>query len=317
MGLQELEHNLCLVVMDAIHKLDRNFGWNKTIGFLRGSKSGFILRHDLGENEYYGALASVSAAAIDTVISYLLGMGYLLLEGVGRYSKPVIVVSDSGKDVLSGKVVQRLEAGIFSKKEVGLKNEQLYNELNELRYKLAKRDGKPSFCICINETIIAMANQRPKTKEELEKIKGVGKKFIENYADDFLLAIVEDHVEIVEAVPPSQAVGKGFECKCSVSIFNPEELRLIQETGELVEKLVSGDVRPGTEDLERLLSVCSGDEKPTTPLEKVWSKYYRRMAWEADPDNAKASTIEWADPGEDWYSRKAWKEERKRRYRAG
>jgi len=34
-----LEHSLCITVLEAISQIPKNFGYNKTIGFLRGAKS--------------------------------------------------------------------------------------------------------------------------------------------------------------------------------------------------------------------------------------------------------------------------------------
>ena len=62
----------------------------------------------------------------------------------------------------------------------------LLSRLKELRLSLAKEQGKPAFVVFADRTLIAMAAQRPQTKEQMLSVNGVGPAKWEKYGDAFL-----------------------------------------------------------------------------------------------------------------------------------
>lgn len=61
--------------------------------------------------------------------------------------------------------------------------------LKQKRREIAQREGKELFKIFHNSVLEATATVRPKNKEELAEIKGWGKKKIEKYGDEIIIAI--------------------------------------------------------------------------------------------------------------------------------
>ena len=184
--IDNLDHSLCIAILAALAEIPKNFGYTKTIAFLRGAKSRFILRNKLDKNEFYGCFSTFNKELLETLIEYLHKQCLIEIQEVGRFHRPTLVISKFGLRVLGGRENITLKSGIFFKKNIDLQNEELYNKLSDLRYKIAQKKKLPSFCICANESIILMANKKPKSKEDLLKIKGIGEKFIQNYSEEFL-----------------------------------------------------------------------------------------------------------------------------------
>ena len=71
---------------------------------------------------------------------------------------------------------------------------KMYNELNRLRSKLKKLDERVQSrapLICTDEALRQMIKFRPKKVSDFEGIAGVGKTFIDNYAEQFLKIILK------------------------------------------------------------------------------------------------------------------------------
>ncbi|MBR9692678.1 hypothetical protein GOV07_01970 [Candidatus Woesearchaeota archaeon] len=185
--IEDLEHSLCIVVLAAIAEIPKNFGYTKTIGFLKGSKSRYVIQNKLDKNEYFGILSAFSSSILESIIGYLHDQSLIEKVEVGKFNRPTLVVSKFGLRVLGKREKIKLNAHIFNKKEeINVSDEVFYQKISKLRYEIAKRENLPAFCICTNETLIEITNQKPKTKEELLNIKGVGEKFIDNYSEEFL-----------------------------------------------------------------------------------------------------------------------------------
>jgi|TARA_Y100000034_G_scaffold81083_1_gene97212 ATP-dependent DNA helicase RecQ len=189
--INKLDESLCIAVLAALAEIPKNFGYTKTIAFLRGSKSGFVIRNKLNENKYYGCFSVFSKESLERVIEYLFKEALIEIEELGRFNRPVLRISKFGLMVLGGREEITLKSDLFFKKHIDIQDEDLYDKLNELRYNMARKAKLPSFCICTNETIIDIANKKPQTKEDLLEIKGIGEKFIEKYSEEFL-EIIKD-----------------------------------------------------------------------------------------------------------------------------
>ena len=67
----------------------------------------------------------------------------------------------------------------------------LYNKLKLFRSKLAKEKNIPPYCIFHNKVLNSLSTYKPKNKNEMEQIKGVGKTFIDVYSEQVLNFILE------------------------------------------------------------------------------------------------------------------------------
>jgi superfamily II DNA helicase RecQ len=60
-------------------------------------------------------------------------------------------------------------------------NPGVLDELKKWRRDIAAERSIPAYCVFHDSTLIGIANRLPKTEEELEEIKGIGRKKIEDY----------------------------------------------------------------------------------------------------------------------------------------
>ncbi len=67
--------------------------------------------------------------------------------------------------------------------------EKLFNELKELRRKIADKEGYPHYIIFHDMVLKRFAKLKPRTEEEMKKIEGVGEKNFEKYGMSFLSVI--------------------------------------------------------------------------------------------------------------------------------
>jgi len=195
--LEKLDYYLCVSVLAAIAEIPRNFGKDKSIAFLQGSKSDFIVKHKLNESPYYGCFSIFPKEVIETIIDLLIKEQLIQVEEVGQYNRPIITISSLGIKVLEDGKELCLESGIFTKKELQINDYILYDKLKELRINLANKENLPAYCICMNRSIISMANSKPTTEDELRKIKGIGPIFIKKYSDVFLKLINNYNTQVI------------------------------------------------------------------------------------------------------------------------
>jgi ATP-dependent DNA helicase RecQ len=65
----------------------------------------------------------------------------------------------------------------------------LFDELKQLRARLASERRVPAYVVFSDATLIEMAHRRPKSEAELLAISGVGTKKLETYGEVFLSVI--------------------------------------------------------------------------------------------------------------------------------
>lgn len=189
--LDVLDHSLCVAVLAAISEMPKNFGYTKTIGFLKWSQSRFVLQNKLQDNFFYGCFSLFNKESLEKVIKHLQEQWLIETEKVGMFNDEILVVSKQWLRILWWRDVLSLNSWLFIKKNLELKNKDLYNKLSEVRYDLAKKNWLPTYCIFSNETIILMANEEPKDEESMLQIKGVWKDKYVKYWEVFVKTIKE------------------------------------------------------------------------------------------------------------------------------
>ena len=65
-------------------------------------------------------------------------------------------------------------------------DEELFARLRSLRKRLAQERGVPAYVVFSDATLRSMVRQRPRTKEEMLDISGVGAKKLESFGEEFL-----------------------------------------------------------------------------------------------------------------------------------
>ncbi len=91
-------------------------------------------------------------------------------------------------DIEAKKLVatKKKEKVVDKEDSIDIKNEKLYGKLVQWRAATASKKNIPTYAVTHQKTLITIANAAPKSLQEMEGLKGVGKRFMENYAEEVL-----------------------------------------------------------------------------------------------------------------------------------
>jgi ATP-dependent DNA helicase RecQ len=90
------------------------------------------------------------------------------------------------------KKIDRLNSGKVGEKKAGVEvklspeDEKLFKTLKSFRFGLSEKEDIPAYMIFHDSVLENIAKQRPKTKEELLQISGVGTKKYDKYGEETL-----------------------------------------------------------------------------------------------------------------------------------
>ena len=178
---------------------ERNLSFGKTVvvDIVHGSKNEKIKRFNLESLSTYGIMADISTKRAHAIIDYLIVNEYLQ-NSDGEY--PTIELGGRSAEVIRQKkqVVMRLAKEketiktLFKSKTVEVEiNSKLYENLKQIRLKLAKEIGVPAYVVFHDSTLRDVCVKMPKTKHEFLTISGIGERKAEKYWESFTKAIVE------------------------------------------------------------------------------------------------------------------------------
>ena len=79
----------------------------------------------------------------------------------------------------------------FSKEEFTEREEQLFENLRALRAQIAREEKVPPYIVFSDKTLVHMCMIKPKTKDEMLTVTGVGEFKYEKYGERFLTCVQE------------------------------------------------------------------------------------------------------------------------------
>jgi len=176
-------------IFELLKDSDFHPGRTFLANILRGSKSKQIINQNLQESRYYGILKDCTADEVIDIIDQLIEKGYLIKkQGSSNFPRPLLYLTELAEKALEEKIP--IDLRLPAKKKISeTKNLSVLDELKKWRKNVASEGNIPAFRVFHDSTLIGIANQLPKTKKELEWIKGIGEKKIESYGDDILKII--------------------------------------------------------------------------------------------------------------------------------
>lgn len=191
--LNNYETAVSRIILYCVTEFPFSLGINKTIQVLRGSKSSFIIDYTLNKLESYSIFPNFTKKRLERYIRTLIHQGFLKINYVSQFhNMPTLSLTDRGSDFLKGN--KNLEVTIYGKNTVDYMqgvDKNLYNALRNLRKEIAREIEMSAYIVCSNEPLLEMARQKPTDYDSLIKIRGIGKRFIENYGERFLTVIKE------------------------------------------------------------------------------------------------------------------------------
>lgn len=187
--------------LSAVYRLRQSVGIRMLVNVLRGSNYREIFERGFHEIKTYGAGKDIAFTEWQFYIRQLLNLGYLEIayddHNRLKLTKASLRVLFEGEKVDLVKLItvkQRQEA---EKKQVKAPTrrervrDELFEELRQLRRRLAQEQGVPPYIIFNDKTLEEMAAVKPINAEQMRGISGVGEKKLHQYGHTFIEAILD------------------------------------------------------------------------------------------------------------------------------
>ncbi|MDY3350992.1 DNA helicase RecQ [Riemerella anatipestifer] len=195
-------------VLNLIKSLEEKFKTKDLIAVLVGKETPTTKSYKLEKSEFFGIGKETSDNYWKSIIRQATVRGYIIKD-IETYG--VLRVSKKGQNIISGKdkepflIAEDREYDLAQTKadsdQIQLQSgggldKILFNQLKDLRKKIAQKQGIPPYTVFMDPSLEDMTVQYPITIEEIAKVYGVGegkaKKFGKEFAE-FIKKYVEDN----------------------------------------------------------------------------------------------------------------------------
>ncbi|MEJ8597421.1 DNA helicase RecQ [Riemerella anatipestifer] len=195
-------------VLNLIKSLEEKFKTKDLIAVLVGKETPTTKSYKLEKSEFFGIGKKTSGNYWKSIIRQATVRGYIIKD-IETYG--ILRISDKGQKIVSGKdkepflIAEDREYDLAQTKadsdQVQLQSgggldKVLFNQLKDLRKKIAQKQGIPPYTVFMDPSLEDMTVQYPITIEEIAKVYGVGegkaKKFGKEFAE-FIKKYVEDN----------------------------------------------------------------------------------------------------------------------------
>ena len=195
--------------LSGIARADQQVSINTLIDILRGAATQEIIERGYDKLKTYGVGRDIPARDWQDYLLQMLNLGYF---EVAYNEKNHLKITEAGRKVLFGHerallvVIKREEyaaKGTRQKQKQPLatealfptpmvfdnEDEQLFEELRQLRKKLADQQAIPAYIVLSDKTLHLLASSRPTTVEAFGEISGIGEYKRDKYGKDFIEVI--------------------------------------------------------------------------------------------------------------------------------
>lgn len=179
-------------VLSCVKRMGERFGKNLIAQVLTGSRVERVKHFQFDRLSTYGLMKSDSQKKVSELIDFLTASNYLVADG-GQY--PVLKVSVAGIDVLRGQQQVFRKAAVQAKQSLPV-NDELFEQLRQVRRELAESQGVPPFVIFSDRTLRELCTTMPTTLDEMLSVHGIGESKIEKYGEQFLSILIEHEDEV-------------------------------------------------------------------------------------------------------------------------
>jgi len=188
------------MALSCVYRTGQRFGVKHIVDVLRGSKNERVRQFSHQQLSTYGIGKESSEQDWRAIFRQLIALEYLLVDG----EFGALRLTEACRPILQGKQSVELRRDINPTVATGRTRKSarvldsieeqdvpLWKALRQTRKALAEEFGVPPYVIFHDATLEEMIIHRPKNKQALMQINGVGEKKLENFGDAFLQVIQE------------------------------------------------------------------------------------------------------------------------------
>ncbi len=181
-------------LVGCVKEARERYGMGAIIDAVHGASNAKVKQYHLDKNPYYNQLPGVPVYKLRQILHYLLLEEYLMLTNeeysILKLTKKSMEVFQNNafismKMAKERTVVQKIVRG-EKEEDLRSEDERLFAELRDLRMELAREAKVPPYIIFSDKSLRMMCRIRPKSKEEMLSISGVGEYKYEKYGEKFL-----------------------------------------------------------------------------------------------------------------------------------
>ncbi|WP_018661305.1 DNA helicase RecQ [Heyndrickxia acidiproducens] len=189
------------MVFSCIKRMNERFGKTFITKVLTGSSDKKIAQFGFHKLSTYGIMKDKTQKDVNELIDFLTAEGYLR-PADGTY--PVLFLTRKAVRVL------RSEEQVFRKEKIKAKqiaeDNLLFERLRAIRKEIADREKIPPYIVFSDQSLKEMCALLPATTEAFLRVKGVGRRKLEQYGKIFLQEI-QDYMneQGIESVPAETA----------------------------------------------------------------------------------------------------------------
>ncbi|MGB5261854.1 MAG: DNA helicase RecQ [Gammaproteobacteria bacterium] len=188
--------------LSCVYRVGQRFGIGYVVDVLRGADNERIRSLHHQQLSTYGLGSDRSEQEWTSIIRQLIHHGYLL-QDIANYA--VLKLTDAARPLLRGEQSLQLAKPRIREQTRkrrprgdtahGPYDEALFDQLRELRKRLADEQGVPPYVVFGDASLIQMARDKPVDEAQLLNITGVGQHKLARYGSDFLNSIALYGVE--------------------------------------------------------------------------------------------------------------------------
>ena len=184
--------------LSAIVKSGQRFGSAHIIDILSGTETDKVITNNHNNLSVFGIGKDITKVTWRSIFRQLIVLNYVHID-VDNYN--VLSLKEACRPILKGdqkiflrEALKKTEAKKkYSSATAMVKDEdqELFEHLKSVRSSLAHEQGVPPYAIFHDKTLIAMAEMKPQSDDELLELSGIGEYKLEKYGEYFLEAISE------------------------------------------------------------------------------------------------------------------------------
>lgn len=190
--------DIAVNILKTVAECRERFGAGVIVGTLRGENKAKLRSYGVSRYSTFGIFKGMSENLIKGVIEEMLSAGYLS-ESSDMYH--ILRAEEKAQGLISGeermtikwserkenvKTEKRGQSKSAAVSELGEDELALFERLREVRLEIAKRENVPPYIVFSDRTLADMCDKRPRTREEMLKVNGVGENKYNRYGKQFL-----------------------------------------------------------------------------------------------------------------------------------